>query len=154
MAKILFDKSTQTPITRNSIARELPWLLFNTNDSDRAKFRVYVNSDEHPRGINTPANARTNWTGFYFQSKETAKEAVIDLVKKGYIIDRVTCGAGCNRVNYEKWIVELCGGPIYAIKFANGHTVVYNNRQDFVAAIEINGNIIIATRNGAEVRWY
>ena len=156
MEKIIYTKpNTLEPITKNSICKDLPWLLWHTNDSSEVKFRMYVNSDEHQRGINTPANARTNWTGFYFVSKEEAKEYLIDLIKKGYVIDRVTYGAGCEYVNYSKWILDLCGGPLYVLKFKNGHTAVFNNRQDFVESIEINnGNIIIATYNGAEVRWY
>lgn len=62
------------------------------------EFRIYVESDEHPRTINTPRMARTNYTIITVTGDKNAlKEKVAELRQQGEHISEICYGLG-NRI--------------------------------------------------------
>lgn len=57
-------------------------------------YRVYIDSDEHPRTINTPKCARTNYTCFEVFGMDALKRKVAELRERGEHVNDIRTELG------------------------------------------------------------
>ena len=57
-------------------------------------YRIYIDSNEHPRTINTPRNARTNYTCFEVYGMDALKTKVAELRKESKHINDIKTELG------------------------------------------------------------
>ena len=63
-------------------------------------YSIYINSNEHPRTINTPCNGRTYYTRIDVVGKEEFVKKLNNLVNNGETIHEVHYGCGGTYVRY------------------------------------------------------
>ena len=70
-------------------------------------YNIYIRSDEHPRTINTPMMARTNYTCYTVKGWDALEAKVAELIKAGEHITEVRTDLGTrvgpnDRAKFEK----------------------------------------------------
>ena len=74
--------------------------MANTNRTHR----IYIRSNKHPRTINTPMMARTNYECFEVEGREAAIEMIKELRAKGEYVYEVRYGFGGHEFN--QWNIK------------------------------------------------